>query len=371
MKVVIVCAAGLVSGKEIMTLQLLTALKERGHDVYCITSNWGTPDFKTRLAERGIPFSKIRIGFISKTLSWPAIRMTLHQGMYIPKMLFDYRSIIRKQDPDVVIHTNFHHVFVLYPVIKTNRRNFYWSHEFAGNSSFYQRLFRMFNRKMNLFIGVSGAIGRSLESLIGTGKVVVVRNGIAAPTGFQRKAERKPYPVIGIVGQVVDHKGHSVLFDALKDFRTWKQRPSVEIIGGGDPVYVNELRQRAKDLGIEAIIQWRGFVSDPSEIYGTMDVIVVPTKLPDPYPTVVMEAGLRGIPAIVSDSGGLPEMVVPGVNGLIFKTGSSEALAAAFRELPAEEDYRKLSDSTKEFAEKRFSLSNFVDGFEKLITGNG
>jgi glycosyltransferase involved in cell wall biosynthesis len=364
--IVIVCAAGMVSGKEIITLQLLRTLKDRGHHCYVITSDWGSPDFKERLNSIGVGFSNIRLGFVSKTLSWPAIRMTLDQARYIPGMLRDYRRIIKKQDPDLIIHTNFHHLFVLYPVVDKKRLNIYWSHEFSGTSSFYRRLFSLFNKKITWFVGVSDAIGRSLKALVPNEKVVVIRNGINAPRDFRRKADRKPYPVIGIVGQVTDHKGHTVLLNALKDFRSWKYKPTIEIIGKGDDIYLGELHQLAKDLSLTEIISWRGFVSDPNEIYGGLDFIVVPTRQPDPYPTVIMEAAFRGIPAIVSDSGGLPEMVVPGVTGVMFSTGDPSSLASRLSDLPSEQEYQKWSIDTKQHAANRFSLDEFVNGFENL-----
>src|SRR5438045_494573 len=80
-RVLIVCGAGIVSGKENIVLQLLKELVSRGHSCYCITSDWGSPDFKKKLKNIGVPFTSIRIGFISKTLSWRAIRMTLHQAL--------------------------------------------------------------------------------------------------------------------------------------------------------------------------------------------------------------------------------------------------------------------------------------------------
>jgi glycosyltransferase involved in cell wall biosynthesis len=366
--VLVVCGAGIVSGKEIMTLQLLNSLKERGHDCYCITSDWGSDDFKKRLKDIDIPYSSIRIGFISKTFSWRAIRMTLHQGLYVPWMLMRYLSIVRKQKPDVVIHTNFHHLFLLYPVVRTTCRNIYWSHEFMGASEFYKKLFTLFNKKITTFVGVSEAVASSMRIFIEEKKVRVIHNGISAPRGFERKKERKPYPVIGIVGQITEHKGHKVLFNALKDFRSWRFRPSVQVVGSGDASYIGELNTLAKDLQVDEIIEWKGFVRDANEIYREIDILVVPTQLPDPYPTVVMEAGFRGIPVIVSDSGGLPEMVDPNVNGKIFRTGNDQSLATCLSALPDQQEYKTWSEVVTLNAQKQFALKTFVDKFETLIT---
>src|SRR5689334_22663611 len=134
MKVVLICGAGIVSGKEIMSLALLKGLKERGHECICVSSSWGSPLFRSRLTELGIPYRIFRIGFISKTLQWEAIRMSLHQLLYLPGLYLNYLRLMRSERPDLVIHTNFHHVFLLLPVL--SRKNVYWSHEIVGQSRF-------------------------------------------------------------------------------------------------------------------------------------------------------------------------------------------------------------------------------------------
>ena len=132
-----------------MTLHLLKGLREKGHEVYCVTSNWGSLDFKKRLTEIAVPFSSLRIGFISKTLTLSALWMTFDQFIRIPVLYFKFFRLMRKQSADVVIHTNFHHLFLLYPLLP-KCKNLYWSHEFVGSSRFYNRLFTRFSRKVSL-----------------------------------------------------------------------------------------------------------------------------------------------------------------------------------------------------------------------------
>ena len=54
---------------------------------------------------------------------------------------------------------------------------------------------------------------------------------------------------------------------------------------------------------------------------------------PDSLPTVILEAGLAGVPVVASPAGGIPEVVEDGVSGRIVPAGDVEALTAAIRDL--------------------------------------
>lgn len=57
--------------------------------------------------------------------------------------------------------------------------------------------------------------------------------------------------------------------------------------------------------------------------------VVVPSLWPEPFGRVVIEAAARGTPAIVSASGGLPELVEDGATGFVIPPGSAAAIAGA------------------------------------------
>jgi glycosyltransferase involved in cell wall biosynthesis len=68
-----------------------------------------------------------------------------------------------------------------------------------------------------------------------------------------------------------------------------------------------------------------------SRAYGHIDVLVVPSLLPEAFGFVVAEAFSAKRPVIVFDSGALPELVTDGVNGFIVRRKDSESLAAAMQ----------------------------------------
>ena len=365
-RILLVCGAGIVSGKEIMSLHLLREMKRRGHECFCIVSSWGSDDFRSRLTEIGVPFYNLRIGFISKTLTWSAIRMTMIQAFYLPGLLIKYSFLNRKLNPDIVIHTNFHHSFLLYPVLG-GRRNIYWSHEILSDKTFYKRLFQLFDKKISCFVSVSEAVAFSLRNLIGSEKVCIVKNGTTASQNFIPPKNGSKL-VLAIVGQVSKHKGHEVLLEALRSVA--KSTFVLDIVGQGNKEYESHLKSLITQFGLTENCNWRGFIRNPEEIYKGIDVVIVPSIFPDPYPTIVMEAGLRGIPVIASAIGGLVEMVVNDVNGFLVEAGDPESLRLAIQKIIDYPEIEVLRRNTLRFSSDNFKIESFANNFESLIVGH-
>ena len=110
MKVAIICSAGIVSGKEIMALELGDGLRAKGEQVVYVTSLWGNGDFIERISEKSFLHYKMRLGFISATFNFDCMRMTGDQLIHWPKLLYDYNRFLEREKPAHVIHTNWHHI---------------------------------------------------------------------------------------------------------------------------------------------------------------------------------------------------------------------------------------------------------------------
>jgi glycosyltransferase involved in cell wall biosynthesis len=363
--ILVVCGAGLVSGKEIMTLNLLRELKHQGYKCACITSSWGTPLFTTMLNEIGVDSYPLRLGFISKTLSWRSIRMSLDQLLRLPALWFGFRKVTKRVKPDVIIHTNFHHLFLLFPRLGKGT-HFYWSHEIMGQSGFYRSLFRRFEKKVSRFICVSQAVAASIIPFVGASKTVVITNGIAAAPLVKSPAASETLS-IAIIGQVAAHKGHETLLRAMGHSAKWSRAVRLIIVGTGNETFIGQLRQLSIDLGIEGMVEWKGFISSVNAIYEGIGLVVVPSVQPDPYPTTIMESCMRGIPVIGSAIGGIPEMIESNRNGFIFEAGNVDALSQAIQRCLEPGTLQALSEGAVRVAREKFGMEAFRDKFIKLI----
>src|SRR5262249_7304336 len=111
----IVCSAGIVSGKEIISLHLARGLRASGWDVEFMTSRWGDGEFARRLKHDQFKFQLLRLGFISASLRLAPILMTLDQARYWPALAYKYYRLIATRKPLAVLHTNWHHALILLP----------------------------------------------------------------------------------------------------------------------------------------------------------------------------------------------------------------------------------------------------------------
>ncbi len=104
-----------------------------------------------------------------------------------------------------------------------------------------------------------------------------------------------------------------------------------------------------------------------ADYYRAADVLVHPS-LADSFPLAPIEAMACGVPVIASDVGGLPEIVVDGVTGLLVQPGSAPELAAAIERLLAYDDLRsRMGDAGLERVRARFALGVQVDSYLALF----
>lgn len=112
-----------------------------------------------------------------------------------------------------------------------------------------------------------------------------------------------------------------------------------------------------------------GFCPDLEEAYGSLDVLVVPSKTTrqwkEQYGRVVAEGMARGLLVLGSDSGGIREVL--GRQDLVFREGSGEAIAAAVAGLAAQSP--EALAATSRWLRRRFVEELSTDRFLKVLQG--
>ncbi|MGH9881413.1 MAG: glycosyltransferase, partial [Pyrinomonadaceae bacterium] len=179
MKILVVCGAGKMYGREVVTLSLMKELRDRGHQLACLTSTWSDGKFQKQVESLSIPCTSAALGFISKQLDWSAFRMTLVQLIKLPVLWVRYRRTLKSFRPDVVLHSDFHHVFLLWPLLGA-ARNVFHVHDYFAPTRFYSRMFRLLCRRLDTVVAVSHFIGESLTRVgIPEDRIKCVLNGIS------------------------------------------------------------------------------------------------------------------------------------------------------------------------------------------------
>jgi glycosyltransferase involved in cell wall biosynthesis len=123
------------------------------------------------------------------------------------------------------------------------------------------------------------------------------------------------------VGRLIPIKGFDVLLDAFAKARAELPELTLDIAGDG------QLAERLRADAPEGVT-FLGHVSPVTPLYEEAAVVVVPSR-GEGFGMVALEAAERGRAAIVSDVGGLPEIVDHETTGLVVPPGDPDALAQA------------------------------------------
>lgn len=164
-------------------------------------------------------------------------------------------------------------------------------------------------------------------------RLKVIPHGVErVGAGAERRSERKAV-AFGYVGMVNRAKGLHVLLRALE---TLSARETAELHVFGVAQHPWEQRYLTSALeayrGSSRVVR-HGLIPREriAEIYAAIDVLVVPSLCFEVFGLVVLEAQSAGVPAIVSDSGGLTELVKDGETGFVAQRNNPAELAAAMR----------------------------------------
>jgi len=148
--------------------------------------------------------------------------------------------------------------------------------------------------------------------------------GLAGRVGVEKDSDR---PLrFGFIGALYPVKGIELLLKTYTEHAF--SGSELWVAGTGDIGYVEKLKRMAA----EHPVHFLGRVN-PADFYPEVDVVIVPSLWNEPLGTVIMEAMIFGKVIIATDSGGTPEMVVNGENGLLFSPDSPADLLSAMKKL--------------------------------------
>jgi glycosyltransferase involved in cell wall biosynthesis len=177
--------------------------------------------------------------------------------------------------------------------------------------------------------------------------------------------------VAGVVAQLIERKGHRVLFEALARLAP-QTRPFVICFGQG--ALRAALEADVSRLNLAGDVQFAGFRQDLPRWMGALDLLVHPAYM-EGLGVSLLQASAAGVPVIASRAGGMPEAVRDGDNGLLVPPGDADALRAAIERLVGDAALRaQLSAGGRQLIAREFSLDAMVDGnlavYRELLSGS-
>ncbi|SDN30059.1 1,4-alpha-glucan branching enzyme [Paenibacillus sp. yr247] len=204
-------------------------------------------------------------------------------------------------------------------------------------------------------------------------KVSVHPNGIQILSPSKEKMNRPDVvanqdKVIFYIGRLVYEKGIQILLAAMP--KILSQVPRAKLIIAGSGPMEGELRSQAAHLGDRAL--FTGFVHDTyrTQLYQSADVCVIPS-LYEPFGIVALEAMANRKPLVLSDTGGLAEIIRHGVDGYKALPGHVDSLAWHITEMLLQpQQAAKMADNAYQLLQQHYQWShiaqNIQDEYRKL-----
>jgi glycosyltransferase involved in cell wall biosynthesis len=128
--------------------------------------------------------------------------------------------------------------------------------------------------------------------------------------------------------------------------------PSARLLLVGDGPERPKLERDAERIGVGDRLHFVGFFAHDRlpAVLAHADLLVLPS-LYEELGTVLLEAMQTALPIVASKTGGIPDVIEDGVNGMLVPPGEPEALARAIDRLLADRDLaRRLSEEAQQRA---------------------
>jgi glycosyltransferase involved in cell wall biosynthesis len=211
-------------------------------------------------------------------------------------------------------------------------------------------------------------------------KIYVIHNGVRTartePPNSQARPEARravgvpdDAHVVLVAARLAPNKRHD---RALESFALLQSRvPNAYLVlageaSPGDEPVVADLDARTLRLGLQERVRRLGFWRDMAGLYAAADVVLLPSEN-EPLGLAVLEAMAVGVPVVGARSGGIPEMIIPGVSGLLVEPSDVGGFAAALHQVLADDEFRgRLVEGGRIRVEREFSVWRFVEQVRDL-----
>ncbi len=293
-----------------------------------------------------------------------ALRTTRRQA---PRALALLVREMRRFRPDLVITRGYNAEILGRTAAFVTRvpRSIVWIHHCGDTeplSPVRRRLDRFLDPITDAYFGVAQAQKQFMVDGLGFrgDKITIVHNGVD-PSLFTPPTPGTPdrAPAVGILAALRPEKDHATFLHAAA--RIVATRPEVRFLVVGDGPCRNGIESLIAELGLGDHVDLTGARSDVAQLLHGMDVVTLCSHTVECFPMALLEAMAAERPAVCTAVGGIPEMVVDGVTGLLVPPRDPEALANALLDVLSDpERARKMGRAARERVEAEFTLDRSV-----------
>jgi len=178
------------------------------------------------------------------------------------------------------------------------------------------------------------------------------------------------YSVIGLVGRIVEGKGHIDFVKAAKIVLQKRDQIKFMIVGAGELKIESELKDFIRINHLEENIIFTGWQTNILDYINTFDILVqASSTFPEGFGLTCIEAMALNKPVIATDIPGPSEIVVDGKTGFIVPPANPEKLAEAILKIIQDRDMaRNMGIEGRRRVEEVFDIRKTAERIENLYS---
>ncbi|MFN5914932.1 MAG: glycosyltransferase family 4 protein, partial [Chitinophagaceae bacterium] len=235
---------------------------------------------------------------------------------------------------------------VIGPLLRNKSTPLIWHlHEIVERPILLRNFLSFLLRRADLLIGVSKATCDHWARCTGK-EVQLVYNGINISSFQPTSHNLQPTTTLGLLGRIQPWKGQHYMLEIMQTIHLQPTTTNLQLLisGSAFPGYEyleQELLEKINELNLPHCVKFIGYTEDVPAFMSSIDLLVLPSVLPDPLPTVVLEAMAAGKPVLATAQGGALEMIEEHETGRFMPIGNASAAAAILQEMISDPEKMK------------------------------
>lgn len=196
-------------------------------------------------------------------------------------------------------------------------------------------------------------------------RLATIYNGVD-PESFRPAERRDATPLVVWVGRITPVKDLITLIRAAAVVRAARSDVRFALFGAapqGDEQYYNDCVDLVRSLGLESVVEFRGYVPSAEAAFNEGDVVVM-SSISEGFPYSVIEAMLCEKSIVATAVGGVPE-AIEGC-GIAVEPRNPDALAEGILRLVNDAALRRaMGKAARQRAASKFNLGQCVAAYEE------
>ena len=374
MKILLLHSSSDQYGASKILLGIVQLLVKRNHQVWVVLSEEGP--LSNDLLQAGAEVIYIRLGILRRKYFSPT--GIINRLITINQAKKELEKIIRQKNINLVYSNTTGVLAGAFAANKCRIKHIWHVHEIIESPRWFTQILGKIMRQFaHSVVVVSEAVKKSWLSVIPENKMVVVHNGIDYTPYLQAQPSIQAsfgFPedalIIGMVGRVHYWKGQDYFLQIAALLHVRFPQLRFVMVGDAFPGYeylYAQLDNQMQQLQVQDVVKQLGFRNDIPSLMQSIDLLLLPSQLPDPFPTVILEAMASEKPVIATQMGGALEMIEPGITGDFMPHDRAEAAANIVSNWLNKEKLHQAGKAARQRVLEKFSKESWENKLIKII----